>query len=68
MRKKIYHLGADLYRILFITAYGPGGKVSDELPSYYHTYILYISTHSHTITYIANIMQCFPINFYGQIL
>ena len=35
---------------------------------YRHTYVLYMGIHCHTITYVANFMQHFLINFYGRIL
>lgn len=35
---------------------------------YYHTYILYMCIHWHIITYVANLIGHFLINFYGKIL
>ena len=35
---------------------------------YYHTYILYMCIHWHIITYVANLIRHFLINFYGKIL
>lgn len=68
--KKISHLGANLDRILSVMVYGPVRMISDELlyilPHIYH--ILYIYIHWHPIIYITNVMQCFPVNFYGKIL
>lgn len=49
MRKRAYHPGADLDRILFVTVYGPVGTIPGELPCIVPH--MYQTVHMHTLAH-----------------